>query len=245
MKQPVHLTVASCDCSPRQLPNRAAILLILGALALCGGATRALAARYPNMAPIAEYRTASRAQEIALARSAAPPSISDHAEILVLGKRGYETAVKGSNGFVCLVVLSWDMGFDNPEFWNPKIRSPQCFNAAAAHSLLGPRYLARTRWVLAGDSIAEMRARTEASKPLVPAPGSVCYMMSKKAYLNDSVAGPWYAHVMFFGLDVKPADWGANLPGSQVAADSTNWKPITLFMVIVQKWSDGTPNRKL
>jgi hypothetical protein len=197
------------------------------------------------MAPIAQYRIASRAEEIALARSAAPPSISDHAQILVLGKRAYETAVKGSNGFACLVVRSWDMAFDNPEFWNPKIRSPQCFNAAAARSLLRPRYLARTRWVLAGNSIAEMRARSEASKPLVPEPGSVCYMMSKEAYLNDSVAGPWYPHVMFFGLDMKPEDWGANLPGSQVAADSTNWKPITLFMVIVHKWSDGTPNRTL
>jgi hypothetical protein len=203
----------------------------------------ASAAVYPNMAPIARYDIADRAAEIALARSAAPASISGRAQILVLGKRGYETAVKGGNGFVCLVVRSWDMNFNNPEFWNPRVRSPQCFNAAAASSVL-PRYLERTRWVLAGESVARMRARAKTQKRLMPAPGSVCYMMSKQAYLNDAAAGPWYSHVMFFGL-AKPADWGADLPDSPMAADAAAYKPVTIFMVIVQKWSDGTPNRSM
>jgi hypothetical protein len=197
------------------------------------------AAVYPSMAPLARYDISGRAAEIALARSAAPASISGGAQILVLGKRGYETAVKGGNGFVCLVERSWDMNFNSPEFWNPKVRSPQCFNAAGASSVL-PRYLERTRWVLAGESIARMRARTQ--KRLLPAPGSVCYMMSRQAYLNDTIAGPWHSHVMFFGL-AKPADWGANLPGSPMAADAAAYEPVTIFMVVVQKWSDGTPNR--
>lgn len=216
-------------------------LSILWAAAASSGASAAV---YPGMAPIARYHTADRAGEIALARSAAPASISGSAQILVLGRRGYETAVKGSNGFVCLVERSWDMNFNNPEFWNPKVRAPQCFNAAGARSVL-PRYLERTRWVLAGESIAEMRARPEARKRWVPAPGSVCYMMSKQGYLNDSVAGPWRAHVMFFGLDMSPAAWGANLPGSPMMADAANYAPVTIFAVVVQKWSDGTPNRSM
>jgi hypothetical protein len=199
------------------------------------------AAVYPSMAPLARYDISGRAAEIALARSAAPASISGGAQILVLGKRGYETAVKGGNGFVCLVERSWDMNFNSPEFWNPKVRSPQCFNAAGASSVL-PRYLERTRWVLAGESIARMRARTQ--KRLLPAPGSVCYMMSRQAYLNDTIAGPWHSHVMFFGL-AKPADWGANLPGSPMAADAAAYEPVTIFMVVVQKWSDGTPSRSM
>jgi hypothetical protein len=198
---------------------------------------------YPGMAPVARYDIADRAAEIALARSAAPASISSRAQVLVLGKRGYETAVKGGNGFVCLVERSWDMDFNNREFWNPKVRSPQCFNAAGATSVL-PRYLERTRWVLAGESIARMRARTAKSRQrLMPAPGSVCYMMSRRAYLNDSI-GPWYSHVMFFGL-AKPGDWGANLPDSPMAADAAAYAPVTIFMVVVQKWSDGTPNRSM
>ena len=211
-------------------------LAILYAAATVSGAS---AAAYPNMAPIAQYQSVDQAAEIALARSAAPASISGRAQILALGKHGYETVVKGSNGFVCLVARSWDVNFDNPEFWNPKIRSAQCFNAAGANSILRT-YLERTQWVLAGESIAKMRAHAASRKP---APGSVCYMMSKRAYLNDAVAGPWYSHVMFFGLE-KPADWGANLPDSPVRADAKAYAPVTIFMVIVQKWSDGTPSTK-
>lgn len=206
--------------------------------------TGAGAAVYPRMAPIARYETASRAEEIALARSAAPASISGHARVLVLGKRGYETAVTGGNGFVCLVARSWDMSFDNPEFWNPRIRSPECFNAAGARSVL-PRYLERTQWVLAGYSMAQMRARAQAAraagKGMKPLPGSICYMMSKGGYLNDAVAGPWYPHIMTFALGTQPSAWGANLPDSPIAADDTNYKPVTIFMFIVPAWSDGTP----
>ena len=61
---------------------------------------------YPNMAPLDQYLMEDREAEIALARSAAPESISRDAEILVLGRHGYETAVKGKNGFVCIVERS-------------------------------------------------------------------------------------------------------------------------------------------
>lgn len=116
------------------------------------------------------------------------------------------------------------------------------FNAAGANSVLR-NYLERTRWVLGGDSLATMRARAKTYERVMPAPGSVCYMMSKQAYLNDKTAGPWYSHVMFFGLG-KPTDWGANLADSPMAADAKAYKPVTIFMVIVQKWSDDTPNTK-
>lgn len=88
-------------------------------------------ADYARMAPLAQYLAADQASEIALARSAAPKSIADHAAVMTLGRHGYETAVKGSNGFVCFVQRSWANDFDNSEFWNPRIRTPQCWNAAA------------------------------------------------------------------------------------------------------------------
>src|SRR5215472_3847434 len=111
---------------------------------------------YPNMAPIAQYQYSDRAAEIAAARSAAPPPIADKATVLTLGKTGYETAVQGSNGFVCFVQRSWANDFDQPRFWNPKLRMPQCWNAAAAGSSLLSDYLTRTEWVLAGVSKDEM-----------------------------------------------------------------------------------------
>jgi len=74
------------------------------------------AARYPKMAPVDQYLMADRGAEIALARSAAPESISRDATVLVLGRKGYETAVAGRNGFVCFVGRSWLGPFDWPEF---------------------------------------------------------------------------------------------------------------------------------
>jgi hypothetical protein len=71
------------------------------------------------MAPIEQYLM-DRDAEIALARSAAPDAISHDASVIVLTRHGYETAVEGKNGWVCLVGRGWMGMFDHPEFWNPK-----------------------------------------------------------------------------------------------------------------------------
>jgi hypothetical protein len=194
---------------------------------------------YPAMAPLAQYQSASLAAEIDLARSAAPPSISGDAEILSLGEKGYETAVKGKNGFVCLVERAWANDFGDPEFWNPKMRAPECLNAAAARTVL-PAYLERTRWVLAGVSQADMIARTRGAKDVPePALGAMCYMMSKQGHLNDR-AGHWHPHVMFYIAHADAASWGADLPGSQIFAGDSKFEPFTTFFVPVAKWSDGS-----
>jgi hypothetical protein len=62
---------------------------------------------YPVMAPLEEYLIADRDAEVALARTAAPPAISNDATVLVLTRQGYQTAVEGKNGFVCFVDRSW------------------------------------------------------------------------------------------------------------------------------------------
>ncbi len=119
---------------------------------------------YPSMAPFDQYLIPDRNAEIALARSAAPPSIAKDATVMVLGRHGYETAIEGTNGFVCMVDRTWTDGFDRPEFWNPKRLGPVCYNPQAARTLL-PILLIRTRLSLAGISIAErkegMRAAME------------------------------------------------------------------------------------
>ena len=76
---------------------------------------------YPSMAPLDQYLIGDRNAEIALARTAAPPSISRDAKVLILGPHGYETAVAGKNGFVCVVERAWMSSFDSPEFWNLRI----------------------------------------------------------------------------------------------------------------------------
>ncbi len=197
---------------------------------------------YPSMAPIDQYMM-ERNAEIALARSAAPESIAKDAEVLVLGPKGYETAVKGQNGFVCIVHRSWTSGIDDPEFWNPKRRGPMCLNAAAAKSYL-PNTIMRTNLVLAGRSKAQMFEAIKAAyeKNELPAlePGAMCYMLSRQGYLNDR-GGHWHPHVMIFlPSSTQDAAWGANLSGSPIFADDDAPDRMTVFMIPVAKWSDGT-----
>lgn len=220
--------------------------LILACLT-CGVATAATAATAADgkaapvstMAPIEQYRMASRSAEIALARSAAPSSISGDAEILVLGERGYEVAVKGKNRFVCLVERSWLASFDDPVFWNSKIRGPDCLNPAAVRTVL-PAYLLRTQWVLQGKSKTEMQALTqsEAAAHRTPAPGAMGYMMSKQGYLSD-VDGHWHPHLMLFEAHASLADWGANLSGSPLLGQEGGPGETTVLLIPLSEWSDG------
>src|SRR5580704_13839728 len=143
---------------------------------------------YPAMDALDRYLMPDRNAEIALARSAAPDSISRDAKVLVLGPHGYETAVEGKNGFVCAVERGWMAPFDNPEFWNPKIRGPLCYNPPAVRSIL-PMTYKRTEMVLAGQSKAQvMEGIAIFAKKELPAlePGALTYMLSKDAYLTDA-----------------------------------------------------------
>jgi len=216
-------------------------ILLLAALAR---AEEKKADRYPTMAPVEQYRMARAQDEIALARSAAPASISADAEVLVLGKRGYEVGVKGKNGFVCLVQRSWTAGFEDPEFWNPKLRAPDCLNPPAVRSVL-PQYLKRTESVLAGASkqqlVEEARSAFASHSFGPPEPGSFSFMLSRQGYLSDDSAGPWLPHVMLFVPHGQAAIWGAGLEGSPViGSDGSPIEPTVLF-IPVRRWSDGTP----
>jgi hypothetical protein len=208
----------------------------------CVGA-QAAKAPYPVIAPLEQYLIPDEKAEIALARSAAPASISDAAEVMVLRRDGYATAVKGSNGFVCIVERAWAKSTDDPEFWSPKIRAPHCFNPAASTTFL-PIFLKKTKLVLAGKSKAEIHAATTSAleKRELPAlaPGAMCYMMAKQQYLSDRDKS-WHPHLMFFVSGDAGKSWGANLPGSPVIAADDPEERVTIFMVVSGTWSDGTP----
>ncbi len=220
-----------------RLASSLAVILAVTAWVMPGAGGVAAAA----MAPIGPYLMASKDQEIALARSAAPASIAAHASVMVLDRHGYVTAVKGTNGFVCLVVRSWDNDLDSKSgvFWNPKFHAPFCLNASGAQFEL-PIYLLRTHWAIAGASQKEIAGREQAAwaagKLQEPKPGAMCYMMSRR---GDLGGGPWHSHVMFYVPHIQAASWGANLKGVPImgAADDHT----TIFFVLVPFWSDGTP----
>jgi hypothetical protein len=196
---------------------------------------------YPSMAPLDQYLMEHNA-ETALAKSAAPESVSRDAGVMVLGRHGYENVVKGKNGFVCMVERSWTAGSDDPDFWNSKLRGAICFNPAAARTYL-PITIKKTELVLAGRSKAQMfeGIKVAFDKKELPAleSGAMCYMMSKQAYLNDR-AGHWHPHLMFFVPRTEAATWGADLPGSPILSSDDAPDHLTVFMIPVGMWSDGT-----
>ncbi|MGC2162313.1 MAG: hypothetical protein WA634_10415 [Silvibacterium sp.] len=227
--------------------QKTTIKLLALALVVSGAAWHTQAqeqkASYPAMAPLNQYLIPNENSEIALARTAAPASISDGAEVMVLGRDGYTTAAKGSNGFLCIVERSWGAATDSPNFWNPKVRAPICFNPAAAKTFV-PIYLMKTRLVLAGKSKTEIVKATASAldRKKLPAlePGAMCYMLSKQQYLNDDGRN-WHPHLMFYVSGNAAKSWGANLPDSPVLAADDPEERVTIFMVLVGHWSDGTP----
>ncbi len=235
------------EISRNQFAAFASLVLILSAVSLAPQKAWAQDAKtqYANMAPLDQYLSADRNAEIALSRSAAPTSISNDATVLVLDKTGYQTAVKGKNGFTCLVERAWMSPMDSPEFWNPKMRGPICYNPAAVRTIL-PYTINRTKLALAGLSKAQMREKIVAAvaKNELPVPeaGAMSYMMSKDGNLGDSV-GHWCSHLMFHAPTKDEATWGADVDGSPVLYNNQYRdvpEPETIFMVTVSHWSDGT-----
>ena len=226
---------------------RSAVLCALAGFAAAdapgAGNNQSGAPAYERMARLDEYLMQDLHAEIALARSAAPAAISDKATVLALKPQGYETAVNGTNGFTCLVERSWMSPFDSPEFWNPKMRGPVCYNPAASKSVLAYTVW-RTSLALAGHSRArmldEVRAAVTRKELSGPEPGAMSFMMSKDGYLGDA-EGHWHSHLMFHVPKAAAASWGANLPGSPVVLDEREVpEPETIFLVPVARWSDGT-----
>jgi hypothetical protein len=197
---------------------------------------------YPKMASLEQYLM-ERNEEITLARSAAPDSISQDADVLVLGRQGYENAAKGKNGFVCMVLRSWAAGADDPDFWNPKLRAPICFNPPAARSYV-PLMLKRTEWVLAGPSKEDLFLKIKAAfdKNEFPAleHNAMCYMLSSHAYLSDA-NGHWHPHLMFFLSPADAAAWRADVPSSPVIVAPDPDDHLTVLLIPVGRFSDGTP----
>jgi len=197
---------------------------------------------YLTIAPLDQYLIADRNAEMALARSAAPESISRDAEVLVLGRHGYETAVKGKNGFVCEVDRAWTSDFDYPDFMNPTVREPICYNAAAAQSIL-PRVFKLTGFAMAGQTKTQMfdniKAAYDKKELPMPGPGAMSYMMSKQTYFGP-FNGYGSPHLMFYFPRTDNMAWGGGLPGSPVIVHQDAPEPITTFVIPVSKYSDGT-----
>jgi hypothetical protein len=235
-----------------------------GALALVSLLSMAASVRaqdaqraYPKMLPIAQYLM-DRNTAIALARSAAPEGISKNATVLVLTAKGWETAVKGTNGFVCMAGPSWAASIDFYDIWSPKQNGPICLNPPAVRSIL-PIFYKLTQMTLAGVTSVQGRIagiqEAYAKKEIPPVePGAMSYMMSKDAYLTHLGHTHNLCHVMLF-LPIKGStELGENDPNSPISSTSI-WfpdpdkpdsplnkglPPLRTVPIEVPYWSDGT-----
>jgi len=211
------------------------------ALCFLSSGAQAATTATPSMAPVARYLI-PRDAEIALARSAATNAIAKDAQIMVFTATGFQTAVKGTNGFVCLVARSWSAGFGDPDFWNPQVRAPICYNALAAQSQV-PETIKRTQIALAGGSEAKiqegLKAAITSGELPVAKPGSLSYMLSKGTYFNHS-EGHWLPHLMFYMPQTDLKSWGVGLPKSPVIGYNFPDERLTIFLIPIGRWSDGS-----
>lgn len=221
--------------TPRWIISVFAATMLVAAAVMTGSAQSE--ARYP---PLAEYLMPQE-QEIALARSAAPATISDHATIKVLTESGFNVAFEGENGFVCMVMRGWSAPTYTPvEFrelvYDPAVRAPICFNPEASRTVL-PYYELRSKLGMAGKTPDEIATGLEAAYAQGELPQRVgvsfAYMWSADQNLGTGI-GAWHPHVMVFAPYYDNAMVGGNEFGSplpQVTDDAGT--PFTVVVIPV------------
>ena len=157
--------------------------LLFVLIGLAAISMKAQEAKYP---PLSEY-VMDRDAEIALAKSAAPDYVSDHATIKVFTVSGFQTAHEGDNGFVCMVMR----GFTGAPTFTPvqvrayinydaKTRAPICLDPLAARTLL-PYYELRTKLGLEGRTAEQIAEGVQAAyaKGQIPKRSEVCFEIGR------------------------------------------------------------------
>jgi hypothetical protein len=226
------------------LSARARVLAVAPIAVIALAMARPLSAQQKNP-DLAPFMIADPAAEVALARTAAPRSITDSATVLVLVRNGFVEAHHGSNGFTCAVLRGFDGATTDPNFWNSKVRSPVCLNPPASRTVL-PTLMKRAEWIMAGVDTTKVNARTKkayaAHEFALPAAGAMAYMLSHQQNLGGDDPH-WMPHLMFYYDRSMPASaWGAG-DGKSPIIDATGAapSPLMVLLVPVPQWSDGTP----
>jgi hypothetical protein len=173
--------------------------------------------QYP---PLREYLM-PREAEIAFARSAAPPTITDRATIKVLTGSGYQVAKQGDNGFVCVVMRGWAAPTFTPApfrdlVYDARVRAPICFNPVAARTVL-PLQELRARLAMEGKAPDQIAAGVQAAyaKGELPRMEAVAfaYMWSADQYLAPGI-GAFHPHIMVYTPYYVNSQLGGNEFGS-------------------------------
>jgi hypothetical protein len=194
-------------------------------------------AQSPTYPPLADYLM-PRDAEVALARSAAPATISSRATVKVLTQSGFAVHSKGDNGFVCMVMRGWSAPTYTPAqfrdlVYDATVRAPICFDPGAVQSVL-PYYELRSTLAMEGQPPDRITQRIEAAYARGELPRrdgvTFAYMWSANQHLGSGV-GHWHPHMMVFSPYYRNAMLGENefgAPMPQVTDDAG-----TPFAVVV------------
>jgi hypothetical protein len=174
-----------------------------------------------------------REREIAMARTAAPAEVSRDATVVVFTERGFEVAVKGTNGVTCVVNRS-----------HPQSLEPHCFDAEGSVTVL-PMELRRTELLREGKSTEEIDREIAAGllsgKYHLPRRPAMSYMMSPEQVLYDDEGqnvGKWQPHLMIFYPHLTSADLGlGGTPSTQAALVVDEGKAVSNIMVVVKDFA--------
>jgi hypothetical protein len=177
----------------------------------------------------------SRAEKIALAKSAAPAEISDHSTVYVLDSAGYVKVQDGTNGFSCFV----DRQF-------PLNQEPTCFDAEGTATTLQTRFFVEEQRAKgrSEDQIkADLDAGYKSGKFLAPRKPGIVYMLSDSIYLfiaqnNQLVHAP--PHLMFYAPYATDKDLGSPPPGMNMPRLIRAGQPDAVMIVFPAQKTNAT-----
>jgi hypothetical protein len=212
------------------------VLVIATLVAALAPAAVAQQSKYP---PISEYLM-ERSEEVALAKSAAPPNVSRRATIKVLTAAGYRTVDAGDNGFVCMVLR----GFAAPTYtpaaarelvYDPTIAAPICYDSTAVRMVL-PYQELRAKLAMEGKTADEITKAVEAAYAAgeIPKQDRVAfgYMFSADQNVHPD-AGAWHPHVMIFAPNYTNEMLGGNSREDMPRATEDAGTPFTVVAIPV------------
>ncbi len=176
-----------------------------------------------------------RAEKITLAKSAAPPEISDKATVYALDSTGYVKVQDGTNGFSCFV-----------DRQTPLNQEPTCFDAEGSATTLPTRLFAeeqRAKGRTEDQIKADIEAGYKAKTFLAPRKPGIVYMLSDSIYLfisqnNQLVHAP--AHLMFYAPYATEKDLGSPPPGMNMPRLIRAGQPDAVMIVFPAQKANAT-----
>jgi hypothetical protein len=179
----------------------------------------------------------SATEEIALARSAAPSSISAHARVLALTDTGYDTIADGSSAVTCVVNRSWDRSVE-PHCYDPE-------GAATVMQIELRRNYLRHIGKPEDEISKELALGLVSGKYRLPSRPALTYMMSARQVLYDDsgkYVGKWRPHLMIYypNLSNKAMALPAT-PDMRVGMVGGDGGTESSLIIVMGAFADGSP----